>query len=672
VAETASNESAVLDDLLREANSLRSDVSDGWQTGLDRYNGVHWDRPAKKGLKQFTLNRTQVAVLASVAVQTEQRPRIKLEPVESNDKPIVFLSQSGVRKLSAVPMLGVEFEAFQAAGLAELTDEQVGALLEIPSPVPDPQTMMPVSLFTDADFVMVNDETATKAIQQMLDIMLDRSDFDYKLVEQVTNKAIIGHQATLMQWNPQKREPQVINVHPMNCWIDPTATGIDDAEYFILAQVMSAEQATGLFPENAADIKQAASSGQINESEAVVVGGSLGAPYRDTDFERGMVVVWTLWRRNQSFPMTPDEAMAEGGVTQSEEPLLDDAGLPMLGPDGMPATQQVMMAEDGSLTDPEAENWPMRTGIRQQVFIKGKVLQDIECPYDEIPIAWNINLPRPFRPYGISLPERLEDVQQLLNRLWSIIHNHLKYNQSPQQYMPQSMLNALGDKAEGLHSHPGRIVPVPDDIWQMAGGKALFTENAATVPTVIFDLIQLATAEFKEISGHTDALTGNVPSGVESGRAIMALQGAARGTIGYMSLFTEKAVRQMVKLYVCMIRDYMSDQDWARGMSNFPVPVLQAIRSRTKELDFDIRVEVASGRGTSREIEKQEARVDYGTGLDTLQGTLERLGRPNAEQKAQQILMERAMGAMPMPGGAPTEAKPPGDKGDADGVNQTK
>ena len=57
-------------------------------------------------------------------------------------------------------------------------------------------------------------------------------------------------------------------------------------------------------------------------------------------------------------------------------------------------------------------------------------------PFDEIPVAWNVNLPRPDTPYGIGDPENVHDLQDALNRVASHLHNHLRYFASPQEYVP--------------------------------------------------------------------------------------------------------------------------------------------------------------------------------------------------------------------------------------------
>lgn len=620
-------------DLIREGQDARDDHEDTWDRNLERYMGSHWDKSPPRGLQQFTCNRILPAILAGVAVQTEQRPRVELRPVENGDPPVVYLNSNGAAKATTS---GIPFNERQLMGAEPLTDDEVASLMKIPNPQAATMPGAPPTFFTAEDFTGITDATATKAVQTAIDVMFDRTGFDAHFIENVTNKSIVGHQATLVQWDEQKRMPQLITLHPRNCWIDPTAVDIDSAEWFILATVMSVEKAVILFPEHEAVIRSMATSGQQRGGVADQI-GQLGQPYTGTDFGRDMVTIYTVWERNQPLPMNEADAM-QNGVSRM---TLDD-GVDVL-------------HVNGKETSEDAPDWPTRPGILQTRILEGiAVLDSMECPYETIPVALNINLPIPYRPYGIGEPERLEDPQQLMNRLWSNMANHYKYFQSPTNVMSQSMYNALQEQGESMHSHPGRTIIVPDDLYIANKGRVKVSEDAPTFPQAAVNCLQMAITEFKEISGHTDVMLGKPHSGAESGKAITALQNAARGTLGYRSALSEKYVRQLVRLYVCILRDYMTPEDWKKMVSAYPIEVLTAIQGRTKQLDFDISVEIVSGRGVTREVSRNNAVQEFQLGLETLEGVLDRIGTENAHAKALQILAERNMmqqtgGGVPQP-----------------------
>lgn len=632
-------------DLLREGQETRMDFEEQWDTNLKRYVGVHWEAEPPKGLRHFTNNRIQTAIIANVAVQAEQRPRVELRPVETGEPATVYLSSNGAAKAA---QLQIPMTEGQLQSKEPLSAEEVAALMAIPNPMPDPMAIPgspPLPYFNTEDFIGITDKTATEATQTAVDIMMDRSCFDSHLIENVTNKTIVGHQATLVQWNDYTRMPELVTVHPRNCWIDPTATDMQTAEWFILATVMSANKAVGMFPKHKAAIRQAATEGQQDNRSVASGGGQLGQPYTNTDFGRDMVTIYTMWERSHPFPMSVEEAVASGAVRvlKLEEGIetyvTDDAN-------GKPVE-----TEEGD------ELWPSKPGILQsRILNEDMVLEEIECPYDTIPVAWNINLPIPFRPYGMGEPERLEDMQQLINRIMSIMHNHYRYFQSPQNVMAQSMVQAMEDQKEPFHSHPGRTVTVPDDLYIAMRGRVKTSEDAPTFPQAAVNALTLAISEFKELSGYTDVMQGKPHSGAESGRAILALQTAARGTIGYKSMLTEKYVREVVRLYVCILRDYMTPDDWKKMVSKYPIEVLTALQARMKDIDFDISVEIVSGRGVTREMARNNAIQEYQLGLETLDGVLSRIETSNPKEKALQILRERGMLTQSNAAGVPQQA----------------
>jgi hypothetical protein len=597
-----------LDDLLRESQLVRDLYEPTWDENLNWYLGNHWKKPPKRGLKQFVDNRIQAAIIAHAAVQTESRPRIKLTPVETSDPPVTYLSPSGAAKVSQLNLPDITPQQLQ--GQVPLSLEQASLLMMQAGP-DDPATGQPTNVFGPEDFILVNDALAAEALQTTLDVLLDRSDFDYNLVENVLNKGVVGHQDMLCQWNESKRVPELVHIHQKCAWCDSKALSGDVSmfEYYILAEVLSEDEAIVRFPEQEEYIRSRATEGPPVDREQMAV-RRLGLNF-DQDFRRRMVVLWTIWKRNEPIPAAPEDA-----------PELIQAGVV-----------------------PGSPEWPAKVGLAQVQLIGEVEVFNGECPYSDIPVSRNINLPIPHRPYGIGDPERLADLNDEINRILSIAHNHYKYFQSPQQYMTQSMSNALGDRRENLHSHPGRNVVVPDDVLIAAGGKLKFTEDPPTFSPATISLLQLLISEFQEVSGHTNAISGTPSSGAESGRAILALQQAARGVVGFKAMYTERFVVHLIRLYVDMVTRFMTDEDWSAINSKYPVAVANALRQRTKQLEYDVRVEVVSGRGTSREVELQKARELYqiAPSQPTLEMLLERHEVSDPKALAAQII--QSMGA---------------------------
>lgn len=607
--------------LVIEAQSARSLYEDIWDNNFDLYNGDHWKQSAPEGLTQFTLNRTQNAIIASVAVQTEQRPAIRLSPVESNEPPVLFLSPVGAQKLDAVLEGGEQlvegFSESQVRGEEAISGEHVAALAALPDF--DPST----------DIFQITDAVVTDSVQRVFDVMWDRSGADFAWTENILYKSVVGHTAMLIQWDEQTGLPEYINCHPKAVWIDPTAHGIEDAAYLIYDQTLSVEEAIARFPEHETEIRKAetVTPGLNEESTAA------SRPYSDVKFERNMVTLRTAWLRHEMLPLSPDDAIDAGVVAFDEE-------------------TGAFVTDEGESTGPSEPSWPKSPGIRQVMVINGATVDDRRCPYDNIPVAWNVNIPIPLRPYGQGEPERMESLQKAINRIVSILHNHCKYFQSPMSVLPVSVKNRL-PKGAATHAHPGKTYTLPDELIEQFGRNLKIFVDPPSLPASYIEFLGLLLAEANNISGHSDVMQGNTPSRVESGRAIDLLQTAARGVISFKSLYTERALVYMTRLVIGMIRDFLDADEWSKYVSDMPRQALVAMQERSKLLDFDIRVEVVSGKGTSRQFKQQQAINEYQAGLRSRISTMKALEVPDAEKEVQLMLAD-PINALVTPN--PTEA----------------
>ncbi len=615
----------LIDDLLLEADTERSQREETWDRSVNRYGGRHWDKAAPQGRKQFTVNRIQAAIINAAHIQTENVHRPKLSPVEIEDPPLVFLTASGALKMSQ--FTGKPFDPYTQIDGDQLLQLTAAGLLP-------------------EDYLLVNDRMAADAMQTMIDMLMDRGNFDFAWIDCIINKGVIGHQAMLVQWDDTAKKVRFINEHPKNIWIDPLASGIEDAAYCIVAEVMPATRAAMRFPKYEEQIRQAATEGPKREIERGLLSGTLGEKYEDTDFKRNMIVLWTLWLRDTEYPIDADTLLEEKTIAAEERPLM--------GKDGMPVGMKMVYIDGkGREITPQSAAWPKRSGVRQVQIVGNTTVYDGECKYADIPVAWNINMPDPFCPYGIGEAERLEDLNQFINRQFSNIHDHYKYFSAPQQIVAQSVLNALGDKVSGWFSAPNRVIPVDDDIL-VTNNKPVQIVDPPTFSPSAIDALVLCINEFKELSGMTDVNVGKPHSGAESGVAIQSLQAAARGPMGIRMHYTRRAMVYVARLLVGIAKDFLSERDWARVISQYPPPVLRVVRSRAKQLDYDVRVDIADPL-VDKQANASEARLDFQSGVETLEGLLERLGRPNPKAKAREI-RQQAIQSAPVAGVQPPEA----------------
>ena len=605
-----------------EASSVRSRFDTIFRLNEDFYNGKQWKKKAPAGRTQITVPRIRRAVTMSVHIQTEQKPHVHLTPRESNDKPINYLSDDGAARITPEDAAFAQLQPAQAEGREPIGDQQVAALMAIPGEaVASPDGMaVQQPKYREDDFVFIDDEMLAHFAQVLLDIMWDESRSAYKWTVNVLNKEIYGHAPALIEWDEDRKCYTFENIHPTNIWIDPTSTGIEDADYCILDQFISAAQAIRLYPEYRDAIEKAKTQ-RVDEMGGNMSGATSHAfgPWRETDFQRDMVLIQTAWFRDQVVYKSPDEAMADNDVQIDPE-------------------SQTFITQDGAV-EIDQEGWPTKVGIRQVTIIGDQAVEDIECPYDDIPIIWNINLIRPFSPFGIGTPEHLHDLEEAKNRILSNIIDITRYGASPQQVMPASLQKEI--KSNAIYSHPGRVLWLNDTLfWRLMGlgGSKSMTLEPPQIPQGSIELLQLLLRLIDEEADNADVLQGRAPGRVESGRAIGMLQESARGTIAFRAVATENAVKQQVRLVLGMIRDFLSPEDLEKMVGGFSAQIWLSWRERFKNAKFDIAVEVVGGHGASKSIKRSKAVQEFTLGLRGPSTTQQMLEINNPEREVQDIM----------------------------------
>ena len=660
---------ALRDSLRTEAKSLRDRYERQWEQNAGFYRGNQWGASkAPEGHEQYIVNLTQNAVIASAAIQTEQRPRINIVARETDDPPTYYLKEGAVEPLLGAG-LPIQLTPEQIAGTEPVDESVVQALTPLMQPEIDEltgQETAPAMLQEDA-IIAINDQVVADTLKLVIQTMWDNAGMDFVLLQNVLNCGIVGHQPMLVQWDAEKNKPEFCNVHQFNVWIDPISTGIEDADYAIFDEVISADKAKMLYPEFADVIDTNSASGQSLHAEFRRQSLELGGPYYQTEFNRAMVTVSTLWQRYQQLPMSEEEAVAEKLAAPQMELVPVDPEAPVAEPvegepqepvepeerqsvneDGLP----LYINEGGESMTPESENWPTKRVTLQVRFIGDTVIDVRECPYADIPIGWNINIPQPHSPYGQGEPERLESLQKIINRLLSVFGNHVKYYQFPTEAMSQSMYEATKKSGQATHSQASRITIIPDDQWQMSGGKVSTKDDVPAIPSSYVQLYNNLVETFSRLSGNQDVLQGVSPGADTSAEAIKTLQSAARGPIGFKSTYTERMLAHIVKLMIGMSMDFLPESEWVKIVSKYPVQVLLAIRDRAKVVEYDTSVDVVSGKGSIRAQKEQQAMTLAQMGqIDNL-SLLEHLEWPNAKQTNQQVMAERAMVA-PVQQGSP-------------------
>lgn len=614
-----------LDDLIRDAQRERERYEEQLSINAMLVHGDHKSVfAAGSDNNYFVGNHIENAVITQTAVMTEKDIRPQFVPRETNEPPEIFLRPESRYKAEAVEgnglsegqLMGAEVIPEQLFDfLAAATDTQTQPNPRAGEPMgagenaevqPD-EIEVEVPIFTDEDFIFVTDALCAEALTQEMMSEWEMCGADEKLRQSIFEAVSLGWKDMLVQWNEQESHFELANLYPFNCWIDRWATSTRDAEYYVLRQIMPVSEALREYPEAEEQIY----SHKTVSADTNSWGGRDGGKY-DRATDREIVEVFTVWERNYPFPMELDRATETGLIQPAVEDALVDpetgevadmGGTPIVDEQGQ---QKFILADTGEDTSPGMGNWPKRYGIKQMTLIGDYVIQEMECEAVDLPIARIRNIPIIESPYGEGEPQRLGDLQDLMNRLWSIFHDYALFFRGTDQAMPNSVFDQLGDRVGTLHRTMGRKFGVPDDLWQAFQGQIIQGVAPPQLSNTYDMIMGRLEAQFDRISGVGDVLRGEAKS-EWSGELFAQATSAARGPIGFKARHISDAVKYKAKIIGGYIIDFLPLDEWVKRNKKYPPQILEVMRSRLKRIGYDVSVEV--GGASSRDGEAQRLSI---------------------------------------------------------------
>lgn len=617
----------LLDERIRDAQIERQKHEQQWDLNVQLYHGAHRTVFSAGSDREdsfyATSNQIQGSIITQVAVMTERPIRPIFVPRETNEPPEIFLKPESAYKVEE----GYGLSEEQLAG-GEIIPEPLFDFLSAqtrPQEVDNPQAGQPipgtgqgegqtpelqpdkveiqVPIFDDEDFIFVDDALCAEALTQEHDSEWEMCNGDATLRQAITQASVIGHQDFLVQWNDQDSRIEMVPLYAYHGWIHRWATNVSDAACYDLRRIIPIPEALREFPDHAEVIEK-------NKTTSTDTGwwGGMGGGKYNTEVNSDIVEVYYSWLRNHPFPMSEEEAQRKALIQPAvEEPLVDPdtgeiadmGGQPIVDDEG----RQQWLTADGEATSPDSPNWPVRYGIKQEILIGNTVIYEGETEFADIPVARIKNIPIVESPYGQGEPQRLQSLQELKNRLWTIYHNYSLRYQSPEQVMPLSVLQELEADLKTLHRSAGRKIGVPDHLWSVYGGSVVDTISIPQLTDLFFSLLQLVTDEINNIAGTVDVLRGDAKS-EWSGELFAQATNAARGPIGFKARGISEAVKHAAKVNAGLIIDFLPLDEWVSRNKKYPPQVLEVMRRRLKRVGYDVSVEV--GGASSRDAEGQK------------------------------------------------------------------
>jgi hypothetical protein len=626
-----------VDNLVREseADPRRERWLATAERNLNLYAGKHWITATPEGEIRLTLNRTQNAIVSLVSLQAGDPPKITFTPRETDEPTLTFLNTQLPEAKNV--MLGLKIDP--ATGVGGVNPD-TGEPLDVTQPLPqatadmlkqqfevqralsaqDSQQGLPPTTVPPPEdlLVEVSDSTASQALQTIFDAMWDEADGQVTFTENVMNKNILGWQPTLVEFDDEEKRHILTNVHPKMVHPDPLSPDSTRWAYCVFDQPIGTYEAARKYPHIAAKIIDA---GRLS----VVTTGSfnydIASLYADQEFRRDMVVIRTAWIRHQPYQLSREQALAAGKLqevqvpTGEQEEALDSLGNVV----GMKDTTRPVVAFPGETDEAQPiiphpdkpgettknPQWPTRYSTRQITIIAGvAVVDDRECEYDGIPLVVNKNIPIPFSTYGQGEPERLEGLQMAVNRLLSSFVTHHAYNAYPPEMVPESVLEMMDEALKKCRTKPGQRIAIPDSVLLQLGDMNKVVQNmeVSQMPSDFWKLLDLLVQYIDMEGNQADVIQGDAAAGW-SGKTVESLQGAANQVIRGKAIYTEFYLKNLARLMVYAIINRLQPSDWKRYVSRYPLQAIQAFHDRTKKLDVDVAVEIASGSGASRMTE---------------------------------------------------------------------
>ena len=660
------------------------------QMGTVAFQTVVSSTDSNNDMVRPVINRTQNAELSNTEARTSRPIQIRFEPEETNDEGEYWLTKEGAetlmelreQKILQVKAASVQQQQAQLEGMM-VPPEQVidpdAVMQEVEAQFPDVsgsfdsehgptkplrnkhayriKDLIDQGLMMPDDLQKIDDIATAKVLQKVANRLNSEANLDGKYLKAALKSTNAGYYFTRFSYvtkGSKKHNISLENLPIRSAWIDPYHDDIMDADYAGEDRAVSLERAKVMYPSlDPKALEEAASNSSMNDEEV----GSV-ADQR----QRDMLQITTSWHRHHTVPMAEEQALHDNFITKEtgedgEEPVYK------LTKEGAEHTG----GQEGEVVEPQEDrahgtNWPDDEGLRQIVTIQGmdEPIEDIRCPYWDIPLLLFINVPRVDEsPLGQGDAVRLDDVQTQINRLAAIIINNQEHAQFPMMFLPQTFKDMIEADGDGLFYQPGGVQGIPDHmlyaILQATGGFSNLIMTPPPLNDQTIGLFDKLLMEHDNLSGNVGVRQGRAPYAGASGAAIGALQEQAVGPLALKARTDEHALTRYARLLQHAIVNFYPESYWQRVVSGYTLPVLRRIIERASVAQLNVQVSVAAGRGVTKQLDRAQTMEMRNSGLLSLVDTLTELETDDPEGKAERVMREQGLAA-PAGGdmGAPT------------------
>ncbi len=391
--------------------------------------------------------------------------------------------------------------------------------------------------------------------QELIRYQLDQTNFEAFMLDFAMEMSLLGTAVTHLGWDAENDLPSIKHVPLLNCYIDPTATSIQDAPSFIVKWLIPKAEAMKLsvFKGKLEDVEGIKRVTQMEDKDQQFVQQYLTNQGGDIRHEEEMIWVWL---RVGPLPKGHADEGKEGEIWAI-----------------------------GSKRD----NFKVMT-MRKSPFKHGKRPFE-ECWYRRVLGRW----------YGIGIGEDLRDLQRYVN---TVVNQRID-NAEIVQHKMFLYRKGAGIDPRMLIARPGGAIPVNDpasDIRELEYTD--IRQSSYTDEQNIYRLAQQVTSAFDIIRGG-----GNPETASEAIIQERGASGAFSHIKRYVNAYLERVVEQVMQLNMQFLdnevviriignQDELRDFDDVLGTSQ-QIRTTQKFRfitlKTTKEIqglfDFDVDID---------------------------------------------------------------------------------
>lgn len=596
-----------------------------WEADAERafnlYIGRHFNVPPQDGMRQAVINRIENIVIAQASNATGTKWQTSIEAFEKGEPGRFYLNVNQdatppvrmvLQDIPAETYLQWQDENGVTKYPRELTKEEVATIQQR---IQEIEAAMPGAVPPDI-LIEVNDALRAEALNALDESCMKQCQGEYFYVENIHNCKVFGWQDTVYGFDDVTKKHTHIN--PLYCQtlVDPRPgiTRIREAAGAMVDMWYTIEEAVRMYPAHKDKLREHAHTGQVRTGNYDV---PIPKQFDQTDFRMPMVVLRKAWLRYQPYPMSVDEAVASGAVVEVITPQFITVNTTV--PDEV--TGELVLAqvqqpsdpivsyqlENGEPTEPTAANWPTREGIREVAILANELLYDRETEFGDIPIARNINKPIPNHIYGQGEAARIDPLNMIVNAIVTDILNYTRFYGLPPVIYPQSVAEKIpGFVADGYTSPAGTQWVVPNDVFKELQGQLSVIADVPEMPRMVVEVLQMVLGMIDNMGTLGEEAQGRAPSG-RSNAAIESLLDAARESTSFKTRWTEWYLEDLANLRIHTYKTRFTAEDCYARVSKWPIQVWYSILDGIHDVELDIRVELASGRGAGRQQKRQAA-----------------------------------------------------------------